>query len=152
MFVKSNILRLIILSAILTITATTLRGNYQEKTTQDENTERELLTISKAIDAEVDSILTQFQVDLKKVRKQLIAIPTTNLNRIERRVTIPSNVDPLDINQAMNIMAQRYHGRAIGSENSKEKTVALHIKLDGYILETIIINSRVEQKPTKRKR
>ncbi len=145
-------LRCLLLTMVTLAGAASLLGTQQKPPKQFENTERDLVSLSRTIDAEVDSILSQFQIASKNIRKRTFTIPTTNLNRVERRVTIPSDVDPLHINQAMNIMAKQYDGRAIGSENMKDNTVTIHIKLDGYILETIILKSLISKKPIKRKK
>ncbi|MDI6765285.1 MAG: hypothetical protein QME52_00410 [Bacteroidota bacterium] len=151
-FDKSVIFRFLIIALLAILAIVLFAATTQRQIDKIEKLHRDLSAIATEIDAEVDSILSQFHVELKKVRKRTFTIPNTNLNRIERRVTIPKDVDPLHINQALNLMAQKYDGRAIGSENLKENTVTIHIKLDGYILETLILKSRVEQKPIKRKK
>ena len=57
---------------------------------------------------------------------------------------IPPDVLPVQLNQALNSMARRYHGRAIASENLKENSVTIHIELEGYIVETIILRPSPE--------
>jgi hypothetical protein len=110
----------------------------------------------KEIDRQVDTVLTQFRIENNWCRKRDVVIPGTNLNRVERKVLIPPDIIPVQMNQAFNLMAQRYGGRAVGSENIKENTVTIHIKLEGYIIETIILKTskdlkRVVEKKQQRK-
>lgn len=127
-------------------------GSRFYNTVQVDDAQLDIGTIAAKLGAEIDSVLVKFNIDIKKVRKKAIPIPNTNLNRIERQVSISSEVDPLHINQALNLMAKKYNGRAIGSENLKENTVTVHIKLENYILETIIFKSRTDGKYAKRKK
>jgi hypothetical protein len=104
---------------------------------------RDLKAVVDDLDRDVDTVLAHFRIEQRWVRKRQIEIPGTSLYRIERRVQIPQNVLPMQVNLAFNTMAKRYEGRAVGSENLKESTVTIHIGLEGYILQTIVL------KPTK---
>ena len=92
-----------------------------------------------AIDREVDTVLARFALSGRAVRKSVVPIPNTELGRTERRVLTPPGFIPVQLNQALNAMARRYAGRAVASENLKENMVTIHIELEGYIIETIIL-------------
>jgi|GEM_PF-3536028 len=96
------------------------------------------------IDREVDSIFTFFGVDKSLDRKKLFGIPNSGLFRTERRVLIPKNVLPVQMNLEFNRMARRHNCRAIASENLRENTVTVHIEVGPYILHTIIMKSEAE--------
>lgn len=98
------------------------------------------------IDLGIDSVLAQFHIERSWVRKRAIAFPNRSGQRIERRVRIPKDILTISINLALNSMVQRYHGRAIASENLKENTVTIHIELLGYIVQTIIFKLDSELK------
>lgn len=91
------------------------------------------------IDREVDSVLAHFHIDPRDVSKRRIGIPNSDLVRIERRVLIPPGVLPVQMNVAFNAMARRRDARAIASENTKENTVTIHLEIDGWIVQTIIL-------------
>ena len=91
------------------------------------------------VDREVDTVLVHFRIEKRWIRKEQIPIPNAEISRTERRVTIPPDVIPVQLNQALNTMARRYNGRAIASENLKENSVTIHIELEGYIVQTIIL-------------
>jgi hypothetical protein len=99
------------------------------------------------IDAEVDSILSRAQIRPDAIKKKVINTTDPEIKRIERKINIQENFSTIEINQAINMMAQKYGGRAIGSENTKEKSVAIHIRLDRYIIETIILRATKDLKP-----
>jgi hypothetical protein len=101
--------------------------------------QRNVREMVAAIDREVDSVLTRFRVEPRMVRKTQVPIPNAEMSRTERRVSLPPDVVPVQVNQVLNAMARRYSGRAIASENIKENTVTIHIELEGYIVQTIIL-------------
>lgn len=139
-FNKSIFFRFLIIS-ILAASAFGLRLMVDEPPQTSEQIEQNFSRKIVEIDREVDSILVRFRIEKNWCRKKLIPITGTNLDRIEKRVLIPPEIMPILINRELNLMAQRYGGRAIGSENSKENSVTIHIKLEGYILETIILKT-----------
>jgi len=115
-------------------------------------THKDISITAREIDRQVDSVLIQFRIDKKWCRKRNVEIPGTNLNRVERKVLIPPEIIPVQMNQALNMMAQRYGGRAIGSENLRENSVTIHIKLEGYIIQTIILKTSKDLKRTTEKK
>ena len=105
-------------------------------------TEREvqhILAWSKEIDREIDSVLVRFGIDEASWKKHHVAIPNSGLYRIERRVLIQRDVVTVQLNQALKSMAERYGARAVASENLKENKVTMHVELDGYVIESIIL-------------
>ena len=104
-----------------------------------EQIQQDIAVLASKIDREADSVLAQFRIDKKWWRKRDVTIQGSDLKRVERKVMIPPEIIPVQVNQALNQMAKRYGGRAIGSENLKENTVTIHIKLEEYIIETIIL-------------
>ncbi len=94
---------------------------------------------SVEIDREVDSVLSHFGIENDWIQKRQIAIPNSTLHRIERRIIIPQDIVPVQINQALNLMARKHHARAIASENLKENTVTIHIDIDGIVTQTLIL-------------
>jgi hypothetical protein len=99
------------------------------------------------IDAEVDSILSRSQIKPDAIKKKIINTTDPEIKRIERKINMQEDFPVLELNKSLNSMAQKYGGRAIGSENPKEKSVTIHIKLDKYIIETIILRSTKDLKP-----
>ena len=106
--------------------------------------QRTVREIVADVDREVDTVLAHFQIEKRWIRKQQIPIPNAEISRTERRVLIPPDVLPVQMNQVLNAMARRYHGRAIASENLKENSVTIHIELEGYIVQTIILKPSPE--------
>ncbi|MBI5476992.1 MAG: hypothetical protein HY964_09700 [Ignavibacteriales bacterium] len=103
------------------------------------------------IDAEVDSILSRAQIKPDAIKKKTINTTDPEIKRIERKINVQENFSTIEFNQAINMMAQKYGGRAIGSENTKEKSVAIHIKLDRYIIETVILKMITKTKSIEEK-
>ena len=103
-------------------------------------------SVANNIDRDVDSVLTRFRIDKSWIRKNSIPVPNSALYRIERRVAVPLNTPTVQMNVALNSMAKRYDGRAIASENLKENSVTIHIELQGFIVQTIILKATPDLK------
>jgi hypothetical protein len=103
------------------------------------------------IDRDVDTVLAHFKIEKAWARKQNVPIPNSNITRTERRIAIPKSIEPMMMNIALSSMAKRYNGRAIASENLKENTVTIHIEVEGYIIQTIILKPTADLKPTEKK-
>lgn len=98
-------------------------------------------TVAADIDRDVESVLARFRIEKGWIRKTAIPLPNTTVTRIERRVAIPLDVVPLQMNVALNNMAKQYNGRAVASENLKENSVTIHIEMEGYVVQTIILKT-----------
>ena len=98
------------------------------------------------IDREVDTVLAHFRIERAWIRKSSVSIPNSSIVRIERRVAIPKDVIPVQMNVALSAMARRYSARAIASENLKENSVTIHIELSGFIVQTIILKTNPDLK------
>lgn len=101
--------------------------------------QRNVREIVADLDREVDSVLVRFRIERRWIRKTQIPIPNAEISRTERKVSIPPDVLPVQVNQILNTMARKYSGRAIASENLKENTVTIHIELEGYIVQTVVL-------------
>ena len=102
--------------------------------------------IAISIDRDVDSVLTRFKVEKSWIRKSSIKLANTTLHRIERRIAVPTENPTVQMNVALNAMAKRYGGRAVASENVKENAVTIHIELQGYVVQTIILKATPDVK------
>ena len=147
---KSNIARLFIITFLAGITAAILfiyQGNSPATSSPSEPTQENTAKIaatSDDIDREIDTLLFHFGIENDWVRKQEIPLPNSPLHRTERKVFIPRDITPVFINQAMNTMAKKYHGRAIGSENLKEGTLTIHLEIERLIIHTVILKTNSE--------
>ena len=103
------------------------------------------------LDRQVDAVLSKFKIDKAWVRKTEIPIPNSSLRRIERRIGIPPDIAPVQVNVSLNDMAKRYNARAVASENTKENSVTIHIELDGYVVQTIVLKTNPDLKPGGKK-
>ncbi len=115
------------------------RAGQKEEILQPREVQKDLSSVAAEMDQQVDTILARFKIEKSWSRKQRVAIPGTGLYRTERRVLIPPDVQPVQMNVAFNRMARKYDGRAIASENIKENLVTIHIELEQYIIQTIIL-------------
>ena len=152
-----HILIRIALSIVLAAVALGLFLLNQRRIATNPNTEetkqhqQELSAVLPSIDHDVDSLLTRFRIEKEWIRKRSIPLEKVNLTRNERRVAIPENILPISLNVAFNQLAKRYSGRAIASENLKENTVTIHIEIEGYIIQTIIVKPTRELQRTEKK-
>ena len=146
-FEKSIIIRLLISAALACIALLLFVISNRTLTTSDGHddtlpatTKAEVSSaVANTIDNQVDSVLARFNIERTWIKKKSVPVVNSAVNRIERHVMIPPDVIPVQMNHALNIMAQRFNGKAIASENLKENSVTIHIEMQGYIIQTLIL-------------
>ncbi|MBI1806311.1 MAG: hypothetical protein HYR76_04575 [Ignavibacteria bacterium] len=116
-----------------------------------ERLQHDIGEIVTGVDRDVDSVLARFHIEKSWIRKKQVPVPNSTISRTERQVLIPHDVLPVQMTLAFNTMARRFDGRAIASENMKENSITIHIELEGYIVQTIILKPMVELKKSKEK-
>jgi len=99
------------------------------------------------IDAGIDSVLASFGIPDRDIRKRAAEGEDNPIHRTERRVTIGPQVVPVAVNAALNVMAHRYGGRAVASENVRFRTVTIHLELGGTVVHTVILKSDPRSAP-----
>ncbi|HLX11469.1 MAG TPA: hypothetical protein VKS81_01525 [Bacteroidota bacterium] len=88
------------------------------------------------INTETDTVLAH--LGITKIKRREIPVPGVNISRSELHIELPTGVVPIELNRALNVMAQKHGARAVASENLKEHTVSIHIVLNEVIVETVI--------------
>jgi len=101
--------------------------------------EQEARPLMVQVDREIDTILARLKIQKEWIRKSEVAISGTTLTRTERKIMIPPDLLPVQVNLALSTMARKYNGRAIASENSRENSVSIHLEFRGMIMETVIL-------------
>ena len=97
------------------------------------------------IDSAIGSVLGHFEIEpasgrmAKWVQLQGIA------PRREMRLIVAAGFPSLLLNHALATAVQPFGAHVIGVENSIEKRVALHVRKDGQILRTVILQESNEQ-------
>lgn len=107
---------------------------------------RELDQMAQAIDIEVDGVLENFGIEKAWVRRREINDRENHFLRIERRVAVPPRIVPIMVNRELNVLARRYHGRAVATENLKENSVTIHIILNQRVIQTVILTGETESR------
>jgi hypothetical protein len=100
------------------------------------------------IDREIDTILSHYGIEKSFCKKKQFPIPGAQISRIERKIELPIDIIPVQLNQVINAMVHNYDGRAIASENMREHLVTIHLEVNGYIVQTLILhpNASLKQK------
>ncbi len=129
---------------------------HARETVSTRNITRNPAGAASEIDRQVDTVLAHFGIAPEWIRKKSVQVAGSEFQRVERRVLIPMNVPPIQVNMAFNALARKYGGRAIGSENTKENTVTIHLDLNGTVLQSIILKPARElpetaQRPVQKK-
>ncbi len=105
-----------------------------------ETNEPEFLQVNlDEIDVQVDSLLVKHGILLKSVRKKKIKAKESEFVRTERQVPTPTGLVSILMTADFHVMAKRYDGRAIASENLKENTVTIHIEAGKNIVQSLIL-------------
>jgi len=151
-FDKGIIFRFL-LSLVLAAAALSLFLMSRAKITEPvAKSEKDFSLLTLQMDRDVDTVLSHFKIQKEWSKKLQFPIPNSTLNRVERRVLIPPDILPIQMNLVLNRMARKYNGRAVASENLKESTVTIHIEVEGTILETIVLktDAKLKQSPKEK--
>ena len=98
------------------------------------------------VDTEVDTLLARSCIQREWIKKQQVEIQNSTFTRTERRVSIPPDIIAVQINVACNTMMKRFGGLAVGTEDLKESTVTIHLKIQSQIIQTIVLKVSRELK------
>ena len=120
----------------------------REDTKTPEELQQEFSLSAQGIDKGIDDILDHFGVEKEWVRKKNIEGGDGRFHRVERRVLIPPTIIPAMVNREMNLLARRFQGRAVATENLKENTVTIQILLYQSVIQTVILKTD-QNIPTK---
>jgi predicted RNA methylase len=156
-FEKSIVIRLVISAGLACIALLLFIISNRTLTTSDGHDEALPATtkaevssaVANTIDVEVDSVLVRFNIERTWIRKKSVPVINSAVNRIERHIMIPPDIIPVQMNHALNIMAQRFNGKAIASENLKENSVTIHIEMQGYIIQTLVLKPNASLRRTE---
>lgn len=95
-------------------------------------------SVAPNIDTALQQLLTRYQVDGKSTRSRKVPSGDRTFSRMERRVTMPPEFNTLDFNHDLNQAVQEFGATAIATEKSEDKSVTMHIKKDGVIVQSIV--------------
>jgi hypothetical protein len=98
------------------------------------------------IDRDIDTILSHYGIEKSFCKKKQYPIPGAQISRIERKIELPIDIIPVQLNQVLNAMVHNYDGRAIASENTREHLVTIHLEINGYIIQTLILHPNASLK------
>ena len=103
----------------------------------------EILPQAEAI---VQRLLTQHGVDLKKLKTRKVASGDKSFVRIEQRVAVPPEFNTLNFNHELSERLADIGASVVATEKSEDKTVTMHIKNNGVIVQSLVFILRKESK------
>lgn len=90
------------------------------------------------IEVAIEKTLTLFGIDQKTVATKRIKSGDGNFVRIERRIAVSSEFKVLEFNRVLSQRVGKFDATVIATEKLEDKSVAMHIKKDGVIVESVI--------------
>lgn len=91
------------------------------------------------VDRDIDSAFVRNGISPDQWKKKVIPIEGAGFSRIERRLEVPAETEYLLVNMELNRLVRAHGARAIGSENSKDHLFTLHIRMGGFVIQSIIV-------------
>jgi len=95
------------------------------------------------IESVVSKLLGQYQID--KVRMQKVWSSDGTFARKELRILVQPEFNTLNFNHDLNQAVAGFGATAIATEKSEDKSVTMHIKKDGVIVQSLLFVVRREQ-------
>lgn len=94
----------------------------------------------------VQKVLKDHDIDIKSVRKREIRSTDGTFIRFEQKVTVAPVFNFLQLNHDLSRAIADLGATAIATERSEDKTVAIHIKRDGVVVQSIIFVLKKESR------
>ncbi len=96
------------------------------------------MAVAPGVEVVIQKLLLRFQVDNKSIRTRKVPSGDGKFVRIERRVTVAPDFNAMSFNHELNNAVASLGASAIATEKSADKTVTVHVKKNGVIVESII--------------
>ncbi|MER3524319.1 MAG: hypothetical protein C4326_09695 [Ignavibacteria bacterium] len=96
-----------------------------------------LSTPSDTIEAVVDRALRAHRIEPRAVKTRRVTVGNQGMVRVERRVAVSTSFNPLALQHDLSSALEPLGASVIATERSIDKSVAMHIKKDGMIIESL---------------
>lgn len=94
---------------------------------------------SDSIEAVLDRALSAHGIDPRVVKTRRVAAGNRGMVRIERRVAVSPSFNPLALQHDLRLVLQPLGASVVATERSLDNSVAMHIKKDGMIIESLVL-------------
>ncbi len=108
------------------------------------NPEETSMAIAPSVEVVIQKLLVRFQIDEKSIRTRKVASGNGKFVRIERRVPVARDFNAMSFNHELNVAVASLGANAIATEKSEDKTVTVHVKKNGVIIESVIFITKKE--------
>ncbi len=100
------------------------------------------IAVTSSVEVAIQNLLRRHQIDDKSVRTRKVQSGDGKFVRIERRVTVVPEFNALGFNHELNKAVASLGANAIATEKSEDRTVTVHVKKNGVIVESIVFVTR----------
>mgnify|MGYP001559680350 CR=1 FL=1 len=90
------------------------------------------------IESAIAKLLTRHQVDEKSIKTRKVPSSDGKFTRLERRISVAPEFNTLNFNHDLNQAVAEFGATAIATEKSEDKSVTMHIKKDGVIVQSLV--------------
>jgi hypothetical protein len=101
-------------------------------------------TVSSVLDEQLTAVCAQFGIPGKSIRLRKVSDREGHLLRKEHRIAVPEDFSSFEFNNALSRRVEQYGARIMGTEQSRDRTVTLHVIQDDKTLMSIILELRQE--------
>ena len=100
------------------------------------------MAVAPSVEVVIQKLLLRFQIDDKSIRTRKVPSGDGKFVRIERRITVAPEFNAMSFNHELNNAVASLGATAIATEKSEDKTVTVHVKKNGVIVESIVFLAR----------
>lgn len=87
----------------------------------------------------IDTVLARHGIPRSAVRTWRVKGKDGSPVRVERRVAVPPEFVSVNFTHDLSRAAEEFGARAVATERTKERTVTVHIRKDGIVLQSIAL-------------
>lgn len=96
------------------------------------------MAVAPSVEVVIQKLLLRYQIDDKSIKTRKVASGDGKFVRIERRVVVAPEFNAMSFNHELNNAVALLGANAMATEKSEDKTVTVHVKKSGVIVESII--------------
>ena len=97
------------------------------------------------IQSAVTNLFVSYQIDGKAVKTRKVPSGDGKFSRIEQRISVAPEFNILNFNHDLSKAVAEFGATVIASEKSEDKSVTMHIKSGGVILQSIVFIVKKEK-------
>jgi hypothetical protein len=103
-------------------------------------------SVGPNLDAAVERLLRRYNIEARSVRLRKVMSDDKKFTRLERRISVSPAFNALNFNHDLSRAVAEFGATVVAAEKSENGSVAMHIKKDGVIIQSLVFSAKKQSK------